>query len=71
MVNKKIGTRSYHPLGKREPIACMIWGINMERNKRSFPLILTKKWGIKRWIGDAKSLQMIKRKKKGEIRGSH
>lgn len=72
MVSKEIGTGSYYPLGKRELIACEIWGIDMEETEdvSLWRPILPNKWGIKRWMGDAKSLQM-KMKKTGEIRGSH
>lgn len=58
MMNKEIGTGNYHPLGKRELIACMIWGIDMEETEDVFfwRPILPNKWGIKRWMGDAKSL---------------
>lgn len=72
MVSKEIGTGNYYPLGKRELIACVIWGIDMEETEdvSLWRPILPNKWGIKRWMRDAKSLQM-KMKKTGEIRGSH
>lgn len=33
MMNKEIETRSYHPLRRRELIACMIWGIDMKETE--------------------------------------
>lgn len=73
MVSKEIRIGSYYPLGKRELIACVIWGIDIEETEdvSLWRPILPNKWRIKRWMGDAKSLKMKMKKKTGEIRGSH